>query len=41
MKKKIVIVPATVSEKKLQASGKKVLEQIAECFGHEFFSITQ
>src|SRR6187551_1886100 len=36
MKKKITIVPGDVIGKEVTASGKKVLEQIAECFGHEF-----
>jgi 3-isopropylmalate dehydrogenase len=36
MKKKITIVPGDGIGKEVTASGKKVLEQIAECFGHEF-----
>ncbi len=36
MKKKIVILPGDGIGKEVTASGKKVLEQIAECFGHEF-----
>ncbi|MBL7859374.1 MAG: 3-isopropylmalate dehydrogenase [Cyclobacteriaceae bacterium] len=36
MKKKIVILPGDGIGKEVTTSGKKVLEQIAECFGHEF-----
>src|SRR5688500_15655665 len=36
MKKKITIVPGDGIGKEVTASGKKVLEQIAEGFGHEF-----
>src|SRR5687768_16956682 len=36
MKKKITIVPGDGIGKEVTACGKKVLEQIAECFGHEF-----
>src|SRR3989337_3039242 len=36
MKKKITILPGDGIGKEVTASGKKVLEQIAECFGHEF-----
>jgi 3-isopropylmalate dehydrogenase len=36
MKKKIVILPGDGIGKEVTASGKKVLEQIGECFGHEF-----
>src|SRR5688572_19049005 len=36
MKKKITIVPGDGIGKEVTESGKKVLEQIAECFGHEF-----
>jgi 3-isopropylmalate dehydrogenase len=36
MKKKIIILPGDGIGKEVTASGKKVLEQIAECFGHEF-----
>ena len=36
MKKKIVILPGDGIGKEVTTSGKKVLEQIAECFSHEF-----
>src|SRR6188508_1699040 len=36
MKKKIVILPGDGIGKEVTACGKKVLEQVAECFGHEF-----
>jgi len=36
MKKKIIILPGDGIGKEVTACGKKVLEQIAECFGHEF-----
>src|SRR5688572_1938552 len=36
MKKKITIVPGDGIGKEVTAGGKKVLEQVAECFGHEF-----
>lgn len=36
MKKKITILPGDGIGKEVTASGKKVLEQIGECFGHEF-----
>src|SRR5690349_10858506 len=36
MKKKITIVPGDGIGKEVTACGKKVLEQVAECFGHEF-----
>jgi 3-isopropylmalate dehydrogenase len=36
MKKKITILPGDGIGKEVTASGKKVLEQIAECFGHDF-----
>jgi 3-isopropylmalate dehydrogenase len=36
MKKKITILPGDGIGKEVTESGKKVLEQIAECFGHEF-----
>lgn len=36
MKRKIVILPGDGIGKEVTTSGKKVLEQIAECFGHEF-----
>jgi 3-isopropylmalate dehydrogenase len=36
MKKKITILPGDGIGKEVTTSGKKVLEQIAECFGHEF-----
>ena len=36
MKKKITILPGDGIGKEVTASGKKVLEQVAECFGHEF-----
>jgi 3-isopropylmalate dehydrogenase len=36
MKKKITILPGDGIGKEVTACGKKVLEQIAECFGHEF-----
>lgn len=36
MKKKITILPGDGIGKEVTSSGKKVLEQIAECFGHEF-----
>src|SRR5688572_9086130 len=36
MKKKITIVPGDGIGKEVTACGKKVLEQIAECYGHEF-----
>src|SRR5687768_3925039 len=36
MKKKITIVPGDGIGKEVTVCGKKVLEQIAECFGHEF-----
>ena len=36
MKKKIIILPGDGIGKEVTASGKKVLEQIADCFGHEF-----
>lgn len=36
MKKKIVILPGDGIGKEVTACGKKVLEQIAECFGHQF-----
>lgn len=36
MKKKIIILPGDGIGKEVTESGKKVLEQIAECFGHEF-----
>lgn len=36
MKKKIVILPGDGIGKEVTACGKKILEQIAECFGHQF-----
>jgi 3-isopropylmalate dehydrogenase len=36
MKKKITILPGDGIGKEVTASGKKVLEQIADCYGHEF-----
>jgi 3-isopropylmalate dehydrogenase len=36
MKKKIVILPGDGIGKEVTACGKKVLEQVAECFGHQF-----
>jgi 3-isopropylmalate dehydrogenase len=36
MKKRITILPGDGIGKEVTACGKKVLEQIAECFGHEF-----
>jgi 3-isopropylmalate dehydrogenase len=36
MKKKITILPGDGIGKEVTASGKKVLEQIADCFGHQF-----
>lgn len=36
MKKKITILPGDGIGKEVTTSGKKVLEQIGECFGHEF-----
>src|SRR6187402_933792 len=36
MKKKIVILPGDGIGKEVTACGKKVLEQIADCFGHQF-----
>src|SRR6187551_672221 len=36
MKKNITILPGDGIGKEVTASGKKVLEQVAECFGHEF-----
>ena len=36
MKKKIIILPGDGIGKEVTTCGKKVLEQIAECFGHEF-----
>jgi len=36
MKKKIVILPGDGIGKEVTACGRKVLEQVAECFGHEF-----
>lgn len=36
MKKKITILPGDGIGKEVTAAGKKVLEQIADCFGHEF-----
>ncbi|HYG18460.1 MAG TPA: 3-isopropylmalate dehydrogenase [Ohtaekwangia sp.] len=36
MKKKITILPGDGIGKEVTACGKKVLEQIAECFGHQF-----
>lgn len=36
MKKKITIVPGDGIGKEVTTCGKKVLEQIADCFGHEF-----
>jgi 3-isopropylmalate dehydrogenase len=36
MKKKIIILPGDGIGKEVTACGKKVLEQVAECFGHEF-----
>ena len=36
MKKKITILPGDGIGKEVTSSGKKVLEQIGECFGHEF-----
>ena len=36
MKKKIVILPGDGIGKEVTSCGKKVLEQIAECYGHEF-----
>lgn len=36
MKKKITILPGDGIGKEVTACGKKVLEQVAECFGHEF-----
>jgi 3-isopropylmalate dehydrogenase len=36
MKKKITILPGDGIGKEVTTCGKKVLEQIAECFGHEF-----
>src|SRR5574339_744378 len=36
MKKKITIVPGDGIGKEVTACGKKVLEQVAECFGHQF-----
>lgn len=36
MKKKIIILPGDGIGKEVTACGKQVLEQVAECFGHEF-----
>lgn len=36
MKKKIIILPGDGIGKEVTTSGKKALEQIADCFGHEF-----
>ncbi|HEY9044511.1 MAG TPA: 3-isopropylmalate dehydrogenase [Ohtaekwangia sp.] len=36
MKKKIVILPGDGIGKEVTACGKKILEQVAECFGHQF-----
>jgi 3-isopropylmalate dehydrogenase len=36
MKKKIIILPGDGIGKEVTASGKKVLEQITDCFGHNF-----
>ena len=36
MKKKITILPGDGIGKEVTACGKKILEQVAECFGHEF-----
>src|SRR5690606_22964548 len=36
MKKRITILPGDGIGKEVTACGKKVLEQVAECFGHEF-----
>src|ERR1043165_5164549 len=36
MKKKITILPGDGIGKEVTTCGKKVLDQIAECFGHEF-----
>jgi len=36
MKKKIVILPGDGIGKEVTACGKKVLEQVADCFGHQF-----
>jgi 3-isopropylmalate dehydrogenase len=36
MKKKIVILPGDGIGKEVTAAGKKVLEQITDCFGHQF-----
>lgn len=36
MKKKIIILPGDGIGKEVTACGKKVLEQVAECYGHEF-----
>src|ERR1041384_3122722 len=36
MKKKITILPGDGIGKEVTSSGKKVLEQVADCFGHEF-----
>jgi 3-isopropylmalate dehydrogenase len=36
MKKKIIILPGDGIGKEVTACGKKILEQVAECFGHEF-----
>src|SRR5262245_53843157 len=36
MKKKITVLPGDGIGKEVTACGKKVLEQVAECFGHEF-----
>src|SRR4051812_975593 len=36
MKKKIIILPGDGIGKEVTACGKKVLEQIAECYGHDF-----
>lgn len=36
MKKKITILPGDGIGKEVTACGKRVLEQVAECFGHEF-----
>jgi 3-isopropylmalate dehydrogenase len=36
MKKKIVILPGDGIGKEVTACGKKILEQVADCFGHQF-----
>lgn len=36
MKKKIIILPGDGIGKEVTACGQKILEQVAECFGHEF-----